>query len=106
MWLGAVVVSMLWRILKTVEDDNKSRNKILIKDLTWGNITIQDVLQYGIPTFIGFMQVSVLSNSSANPLIVGFGLATFVQVVVLRGSPKYTMHLLYCLLYVALGIYL
>ena len=106
MWLGAVVVSMLWRILKPIEDDNKGRNKILIKDLKLGKVSTQHILQYCIPSLVGFLQVSVLSKGSANPLIVCFGLVAIVQVVVLRGSQKYTMHLLYCTLYVALGVYL
>jgi len=109
MWMGAVLVGLLWRVWKPIEDNNKERNtatlQAVVQRLGHDKMTVKDATKYGIPVVIAFLQVTVLPDAMAHLILVSL-LAFGVAQIILYGFQQYTKHLFYCALYAVLGIFL
>jgi len=136
MWLGMVLVSLLWRVLGDYED---SLNKFWLKEkkgmgsddeaadchdhnhrvtqseeaITGLRSTPRDVVTYTIPALVAYIQLVFMPEWTANFFIVGFvivALALFFQdnqdKQRYANAIHYVQHITLCLLFMALGIYL
>jgi hypothetical protein len=132
MWLGVVLVSLLWNALAPLEerdyhdddidDDDKSTSTSTTlasagnKPSVGFTGTLKDVGLYSLPTLAAYLQLTVMPQSTANPLIVVFvlfasglyGLAArkTTTAALVQAYHHYAQHALFCLLFLALGVYL
>ena len=136
MWLGMVLVSLLWHALAPLEerdyyqennvddDEDKSVPVATKKSTDTSNSkpsvgfhgTMNDVGLYSLPALAAYLQLTVMPQSTANPLIVVyviFGALIFSlstnksrSVAVAQAYQHYAQHVLLCLLFLALGVYL
>lgn len=112
MWMGAVLVNLLWRTLHWTEHEAGS-----VRTTDGANTqaevipvtapTVQEAVPYVIPALVAYLQLVVLPSWTANFLIVGF-----VLVIIWLFTHQTTQrlhfgrHVALCLLFMALGIYL
>ena len=125
MWLGMILVSLLWRVLDFIEDDKYRREATNNKSLSNGSASNQkrlrdiqfgDWILYSIPAVIAYLQATILPKVLANGVIVLYVLATIVlyvgfslrqtNVAKQQAYQHCAQHVLYCLLFLALAIYL
>ena len=117
MWLGMVIVSLLWRVLAPIEaNDETSADNAMDPPKTSAPMSLQIVVLYCLPAIVAYMQLTVLPQWSANFLIVAYvvwvGVLHFGFAVrqtknaLQRAYQHYCQHVLFCLLYMALGVYL
>lgn len=106
MWLGAVIVNFIWRTLASIEASDKSEAVVVQKFIPLQEATFADVMKYSIPAFGAYVQVvGIIPQHMGNYTIVVFIGAVIVQLAQ-YGFQQYTQHMLFCLLYIALGVYL
>jgi hypothetical protein len=106
MWLGAVMVNFIWRSLAPIEQTDKSEVVVARKFLTIQQATLSDVIKYSIPALGAYIQVvGIIPQDMGNYTIVVFIAAVILQLLK-YGFQQYTQHILFCLLYIALGVYL
>ena len=124
MWLGMVLVCLLWRALDFVEspklqshssrnDEEKNKERY---DMTIGSPKRITILLYSTPALVAFVQLSVLPSWTGNFLVVLYTLITAVLYLGFsyRNEDRaraalfqhMAQHTLYCLLMMAIGIYL
>jgi hypothetical protein len=132
MWLGMVLVSLLWHALAPLEErdyyhENDDGDKGMItatrtstdssnKPSVGFHGTMKDAGLYSLPALAAYLQLAVMPQSTANPLIVVYllfasmvyGLSTnkSTSVAVAQAYQHYAQHVLLCLLFLALGVYL
>jgi PAP2 superfamily C-terminal len=120
MWLGMVLVSLLWRVLKPLEGvtDNAAQPAVGGSPIQAQQqpITVQSVAMYLPPALVVYIQLIALPQSTANFLIVFYAASavvigvTFVwketQEAKRQFYTHYSQHILLCLLFLAFGIYL
>lgn len=112
MWLGMVLVSLLWHKMAFLENQNDPvHTDVSLKPTA--PISSKAILLYSIPPAIAFMQLSMLPKSTANFLIVAFVVATVIMYLLSakyriyqREYLHYAQHILLSLLYLAFGVYL
>ena len=111
MWLGAVIVNFIWTTLAPLEqedntnnhdnDDSKTRKFYSLQDAT-----TSDVIRYLLPALGTYIQVvGIIPQNLGNYTIISYVIIVIVQLYQ-SGFQQYTQHLLFCLLYMALGVYL
>jgi len=120
MWLGCVVVSLLWRVLQPVEGmisaKPTSSRQGNSEPIAGSKPSLQQVVLYACPGVLAYLQLVLFPKWSSNFLIVGylvFVVFLFAQFV-FRQPPSYRktlvlhygQHTVLCLLYMALGVYL
>jgi hypothetical protein len=113
MWLGVVLVTLLWRSLQVWEErtwPQESENDGA--PVTQRKPTVQEGVVYGIPAAVAYLQLVILPSWTSNFIIVAY----VVIVVGLFAKGKqtdqtaaylhYCQHVVLCLLFMAFGIYL
>jgi hypothetical protein len=114
MWLGMVLVALFWRVLAPWEGlradtESSTQRPTLTPPPDFSRATL---LAYLPPAVLALAQLTVLPMSTANLLIVLY-VVVAVGVYVggatdarRRAHTHYAQHILLCLLFMALGIYL
>eukprot|EP00586_Coscinodiscus_wailesii_P017780 CAMPEP_0172505202 /NCGR_PEP_ID=MMETSP1066-20121228/184384_1 /TAXON_ID=671091 /ORGANISM="Coscinodiscus wailesii, Strain CCMP2513" /LENGTH=475 /DNA_ID=CAMNT_0013281715 /DNA_START=104 /DNA_END=1528 /DNA_ORIENTATION=+ len=69
MWLGAIVTSLIWRLLGPLEQKAPKEEKDLYL-MPLSSATATDIIQFSIPAVIAVIAITVLPNSIANLWIV------------------------------------
>ena len=109
MWMGAVLCSLLWRVWKPMEDNNKGRNAATLQDMMQrfqtDSLTVRDAMLYGGPVLLVYLQATVLPPISTNFLMLGYTLYSVISLA-MNGFTHMTRHLLFCILYLGVGVYL
>jgi hypothetical protein len=112
MWLGAVIVNFIWTTLAPLEhednsdkqegdDDAKTRKFYSLQDAT-----TSDVIRYFLPALGTYIQVvGIIPQNLGNYTIISYVIVVIFQLY-RYGFQQYTQHFLFCLLYMALGVYL
>ena len=133
MWLGLVLVCLLWRVLEVVEgQDQRSRNNIGDQGNRWSEDEVSrptamfasnnffsrstTVAIYSVPAVIAFVQLLILPPWTGNVLIVLYtivGAVLYVGLSLRSKDPSraafylhMAQHVVYTLLFMAIGIYL
>jgi PAP2 superfamily C-terminal len=136
MWLGLVLVVLLWRVLRPLEggeaasnpsleriddDDNNNKNdagSTTPASTSAAGLDLSGAVVYLPPALVTYIQLNFLPEATANFIIIGFVLAAAVLYVVfvVRSQQKheqqkqflmhYIQHVVLCLLVLALGVYL
>lgn len=112
MWLGMVLVALLWQVLSPWEGrtaDTEIQRPAAAPRPDWSRSTL---LAYLPPAVLAYGQLTVLPMSTANLLIVLY--VVMAVGIYIAGSndarrrvhTHYVQHILLCLLFMALGIYL
>jgi PAP2 superfamily C-terminal len=111
MWMGAIICGLLWRVWKPIEDNNTDRNtdSVTLQDLKQrlfqDRLTFLEILTFGGPAMVSFLQLTILPESIANFTLLGMVAAAVTQIAV-SGFQQYTKYLFLCVVYTATGIYL
>ena len=104
MWLGALLVNFIWAVLAPIEEHRPSAPKRELVPLE--SVTRRDIILYALPAIGAYLQVTkIIPNGVANYTVVSYVLIAILQIAKF-GFQHYTQHCLFCLLYMALGIYL
>lgn len=127
MWLGMVVVVLMWRNLrgweekvfgKWQQDDERqsasSSSSATIAAGIFQPTTWRERIMFGIPAVIAYLQLVLLPKWTSNFLIVAYVLFSVGAYIKARNhraqeaasSMHYIQHVVLCLLFMALGIYL
>jgi hypothetical protein len=122
MWLGIVLVTLLWNVLQSFEGlppvplvpsaDISGRSQQQQEALT-----MRSYMAYIAPGLVAYLQLIVVTQDIANIVIVLFVVSAvfvYVQVASKTGTNSYlrkwyihyAQHILLCLVFMALGIYL
>lgn len=106
MWLGAIMVNFIWRTLSPIEDSHAAENATTKRFLPLQDATVSDVMRYAFPALVTYVQVvQIIPQHMGNYTIVVY-LAGVIFQLIRDGFQQYTQHCLFCLLYMALGVYL
>jgi hypothetical protein len=125
MWLGIVLVTLLWHVLEPFEGSSRAANgasrtptdQALSKRKQKGQpLSTRYLVAYIIPGLGAYLQIIVIPQQTANIMIVFYalsGVVVYIQFAA-KASDEYTkqfyvhyaQHILLCLLFMALGIYL
>jgi hypothetical protein len=107
MWLGAIMVSFIWRTLAPIENSFASKDSWHVQQfLSLHDTTTADVVRYTFPALVTYIQVvQIIPQHMGNYTIVIY-LAGVIFQLIRDGFQQYTQHCLFCLLYMALGVYL
>lgn len=105
MWMGFVVVSLLWRAMAPVEAVKDAETNPNAPPVT--KPSLPDIVLYALPVGVAYTQLILLPSWTANYLILMF-LIVILFVYFKHGAIRvsYVQHLCLTLLYLALGIYL
>jgi hypothetical protein len=128
MWLGMVVVALFWRVMHPIERDRMSfgpmSSALVGDDIDNNDIrlvrpTIHDGVLYSIPAMLAYLQLVLFPKWTGNFLIVAYVLVAAVTLGLCQLNKEihnnavkeaayrhYGQHIILCLLYMALGIYL
>ena len=124
MWLGIILVTLLWNVLQSFEGlppeslisssekmvSNRSREQ-------QGSLSIHGYVAYIAPGLVAYLQLIIIPQDIANIVIVLYVLSAvlvYVQFASKTGTNSYlrnwyihyAQHILLCLVFMALGIYL
>lgn len=106
MWLGALLVNFIWRTLLPIEQSRQAETMTVKQFLSLQEATAWDVVRYAVPAMVTYLQViQIIPQHMGNYTIVVY-LAVLIFQLVRDGFQQYTQHCLFCLLYMALGVYL
>lgn len=115
MWLGAVLVNFIWTVLAPLEDSPTSASRgagtaeeaiAAKKFYPLNESTVSDMVLYMLPAFGSYIQVvGFIPKDLGNYTIVLY-VAVVVYQISRFGFQQYTQHVLFCLLFMALGLYL
>jgi hypothetical protein len=124
MWLGIVLVTLLWNVLQSFEglppvslgtfSDEMTSNRNQSQQEA---LSIRSYVAYIAPGLVAYLQLIVISQDIANIVIVLFVLAAVFVYVQFASKTRtnsylrkwyihYAQHILLCLVFMALGIYL
>ena len=129
MWLGIILVTLLWNVLHsceglppesrdvTVPDEASSIHHQQQQQQQQDPMTPRSFIAYVIPALVAYLQLIVITQDIANIVIVGFVLSAvfvYVQFASKKTTPSYlrkwyihyAQHILLCLVFMALGVYL
>jgi hypothetical protein len=116
MWLGIVLVSLLWRVLKPLEGATQASPDTIGSAAQPQPISVQSLVVYLPPALVAYVQLIFLPQSTTNFVIVLYASsAVFIFLNFVRKETQdakkqsymhYTQHVLLCLLLMAFGIYL
>jgi PAP2 superfamily C-terminal len=104
MWLGALIGSMMWRILSPLEKvDSHVQAAKTLKPLS--SIKKREILAYSIPAVLAYATLFLVPHNFQSYSILLF--LSFTGFQALRsGFTHYLQHSLFCLMFLALGIWL
>ena len=108
MWLGAVLVNFIWTVLAPLEESPPAVKEELVaakKFYPLNESTVSDMIWYFLPAFGAYIQLVFIPQDLGNYTIVGY-VAAVVYQLSRYGFQQYTQHFLFCLLFMALGLYL
>jgi hypothetical protein len=108
MWLGALIVNFIWNALAPLEDSGNDSDESIAtrKFYPLQDATTTDVLWYFLPAFGTYIQViGIVPQNLGNYTIISYVIMVIFQLYQ-HGFQQYTQHILFCLLYMALGVYL
>jgi hypothetical protein len=116
MWLGMVLVALFWQVLASWEGhtaDTESSIQRHAATPSPPDFSRSTLLAYLPPAILAYGQLTVLPMSTANLLIVLY-VVVAVGIYIVGAtdarwrvqSTHYAQHILLCLLFMALGIYL
>ena len=118
MWLGAVFVNLIWTVLAPIEaayeeslsdgqqQQQQQHGQKQQRLQSIRNVTLYDTIRYVTPALCAYLQVvHVIPEDITNYTILSFILFAIFQIIT-EGFHRHTQHVLICLLYVALGVYL
>lgn len=109
MWLGAILVNFIWNTLAPIE--NSAAQEVGSAPARsfhpFSEATRHDWFIYAIPAFVAYIQMIgiLIPKDMGNYTILAFVVAVIYQLAT-TGFQQYTQHTLFCLLFMALGIYL
>jgi len=106
MWLGAVMVNFIWRVLAPLEENQSSAVVTTRKFYPLQEATLSDVIRYLLPASGTYLQVVEIIPRGLGNYTILFYVAVVVFQLAKFGFQQYTQHILFCLLYMALGVYL
>jgi hypothetical protein len=110
MWLGGVLVNFIWAVLAPVEEATTTHERqggITAKTFhPLEDTNMSDLVKYLIPAIGSYLQLNgFIPHDLANYTIVSYFLVVIFRIVKF-GFEQYTQHLLICVLFLAIGIYL
>lgn len=106
MWMGALFTVMLWRILAPIEDAMAPPDGVQKREFyALSDTSAHDVVMHAVPSIGAYLVLAILPQSIANYCVILYFVAALVQIA-RHGINHYVQHLLFCMLYIALGIYL
>jgi len=116
MWLGMILVALLWRVLAPIEAVDKTLDHMQEPSKMEIRMSLPSVVIYCLPAAIAYLQLTVLPQWTANFFIVAYVVSIVViylgfairqtQATKQHSYQHYAQHMLLCLLYMALGVYL
>jgi len=110
MWLGAVITTLVWHLMKFLDEDNsiqKQKSFTSLKVLLMSNTSISDALSYAFPAFMAFIVVAFIPESIANYCIILF-LVLAVGVIVRNNGyiTPFGQHIFLLVTFITFAIYL
>lgn len=102
MWMGALFTVMLWRILAPLLQETNER---IPKRKFQMSVSALDIVLYAIPAVGAYLVLVFSPQSIANYWIILYCVVAIAQTVQ-NGINHYVQHMLFCVLFFALGIYL
>jgi hypothetical protein len=107
MWLGAIIVSFIWKVLEPLENPGQGDHTVTARKFyPLKEATKSDIIRYLLPGVVAYLQnVGIIPQMMGNYTILAY-IAVVVYQLSQFGFQQYTQHTLFCLLYVALGVYL
>ena len=128
MWLGIVLVTLLWNVLQSFEglppaspvsvsDETASSRSQQQQQQQQESLSTRGYVAYILPGLVAYLQLIVISQDIANIVIVLYvsaAVLVYVKFASKRGTTSYlrkwyihyAQHILLCLVFMALGIYL
>jgi len=103
MWMGAIVTSLIFRSLASVEPRDVVEGEGQ-KYLPLRSTTIRDGIMYTGPALLAFIIITVSREAIANIWIVLYVAAAAVAQI--KGDTHFSRHIFVCTLYIALIVYL
>ena len=107
MFLGAMLVNFLWAVLSPLEDPAKLDQELAQRKFhNLQDSTLSDVFRYTLPAFGTWIQlVGIIPHSFATYSCIIYTVIVIFQISRF-GFQQYTQHCLFCLLFMALGLFL
>lgn len=104
MWLGALIGAMMWRILAPLENiDSQVGVAKKLKPLS--SATTSDVLAYATPALAAYIDIIFVPHNFKTYAVIGFLVFAVFQAVH-KGFTHHLQHVLFCLMFIALGVWL
>lgn len=108
MWLGGVLVNFIWAVLAPAEEATyKRQGAVPAKEFhPIERTAMSDLLRYLVPAIGSYLQLNgFIPSGYANYTIMSYFLVVIFRIAKF-GFEQYTQHLLICVLFLAIGIYL
>ena len=107
MFLGVMLVNFLWSVLSWLEDPGEDKHAARQKRFhNLQDSTSLDIIQYVLPAIGSWIQlVGIIPHSYGNYSCVFYTLLVVFQIARF-GFQQYSQHCLFCLLFMALGLFL
>ena len=126
MWLGIVLVTLLWNVLQSFEGlppaslasiSDETASSRSQQQQQQESLSTRGYVAYILPGLVAYLQLIVISQDIANIVIVLYvsaAVLVYVKFASKRGTTSYlrkwyihyAQHILLCLVFMALGIYL
>lgn len=103
MWLGALIALLLWRIMSPLEKIDSEAEPAKLLPLS--SVSKSTIIEYSLPAIGAFVVVAAVPERVANYCII-LSLVLAGVMVGRRGFTHYLQHMLFCVLFLALCIYL
>ena len=108
MLLGLLIVNFLWSVLSSLEDAGKD-DQAVVAQRKFHNLedsTSSDIVGYALPALWAWIQlVGIIPHSYGNYSCVFYTVMVIFQIS-RYGFQQYSQHCLFCLLFMALGLFL
>lgn len=102
MWMGAVITSLIFRSLASVEPRVVHGEENSYQPMS--SNSMRDVILYAAPALLAFVIITVSREAIANLWIVIYVLTAAVAQI--KGDAHFSRHIFVCTLYIALIVYL
>ena len=102
MWMGGLITFLLWQSFAPLEDEIVSDNR---EHLSLSSVTKEEFLLYLIPAFFAYVVIVVLPEAICNYFALGY-IFFSAGYIFQKGFSHFIQHVLLCLLFLALAIYL
>jgi hypothetical protein len=108
MWLGAVLVNFIWTTLAPLEEFADVKQGCVETKTFYPleDTTTSDLIKYLLPAVVSYLQLNgLIPFHLANYTIISYFLVVIYRIATF-GFEQYTQHMLICVLFMSLGIYL